>query len=70
MKMLGLVLIGLGVVALIYGGITYNKQHTVLDVGGIKASVTEKKTLPISPILGVVALVAGAAMVAAGSRKG
>ncbi len=60
----------LGALALIYGGINYKKEETVLDIGGIKATATEHKTLPISPVAGAAALVAGAVILAVSARKG
>jgi len=62
MKPLGIVLVALGVIALIYGGIGYNKNTTVLDLGGIKATATEHKTLPIAPVVGVALLIGGVAL--------
>jgi len=59
MKIGGVLLLVLGALVLIYGGITYNRTRTVLDMGPIQATATEKKTIPFSPILGGVALVAG-----------
>ena len=59
MKLVGLVLAVLGVLALVYGGISYNRQRTVLDVGPFKATATEQKNIPLSPIVGGVALLSG-----------
>ena len=63
MRVLGAILIILGIIALAYGGITYTKRDTVLDAGPIEATVDEKKTIPLPPILGAAALLAGALMV-------
>ena len=68
MKLLGIALVILGVVALIYGGIGYNRQTTVLDVGGIKATATEHKTIPIAPIVGVISLIGGVALLVVSKR--
>jgi hypothetical protein len=68
MKILAIALIVLGVVGLIYGGIGYNRQTTILDVGGIKATATEHKTIPIAPIAGGLAL-AGGVVLLMSSRK-
>ena len=62
MKIVGIALVILGIVALVYGGIGYNRQTTILDVGGIKATATEHKTLPITPVAGAIALVGGIAL--------
>jgi hypothetical protein len=62
MKLLGVALVILGIIALIYGGIGYNRQTTILEVGGIKATATEHKTIPIAPIAGAIALIGGIAL--------
>lgn len=59
MKFMGFVLVILGVLALVYGGISYNRQRTVLDVGPFKATATEQKNIPLSPIVGGIALLGG-----------
>lgn len=69
MKSLGLVLVVAGVLALAYQGFTYRKTEKVLDLGSIEASVTRDKTVPIPPIAGAIALVAGLAIVFASGRK-
>ena len=59
MKIFGFVLVIIGVLALVYGGISYNRQRTVLDVGPFKATATEQKNIPLSPIVGGIALLGG-----------
>jgi hypothetical protein len=70
MKMLGLALIVLGVLALAYQGFTYTTRETVIDIGPIKATTEREKTFPLPPILGIVAVAGGVALMFAGSRKG
>jgi hypothetical protein len=65
----GIVLIVLGVVALLYQGITYTKRETVLDIGPLHATADREKTLPIPPVLGVAALAGGVALLVVGGRK-
>ena len=62
----GLVLFGL--VALLYGGIGYNRKTTILDVGGIKATATEHKTLPIAPVVGGIGFLGGIVLLATRKR--
>jgi hypothetical protein len=69
MKVFGAILIVLGALALAYGGFTYTKRDKVLDVGPIEASVDKKERVPISPIVGGLAVVAGLALVFAGGRR-
>jgi len=68
MRMLGVVLIVLGIVALAYGGITYTKHEKVIDAGPFHASVDEKKHVPLPPVAGAIALVAGILLVSRRTR--
>jgi hypothetical protein len=65
MKNLGVALVILGTIAVVFGGIGYNRQRTILDVGGIKATATEHKTIPIAPIIGAIVLMGGVAILLA-----
>lgn len=59
MKPMGFVLLVAGVLVLVYGGISYSRQKTVIDLGPIKATATEQRHVPLSPIVGGIAIVAG-----------
>jgi uncharacterized membrane protein YidH (DUF202 family) len=69
MKTIGIVLVILGIVALVYGGISYNKNRTVLQVGSVNVTATEHKKIPVPAIVGVVAVVGGAALLMTGGRR-
>jgi hypothetical protein len=66
----GIVLIALGLAALAYQGFTYRTRETVIDIGPIKATAERQKTVPLPPIVGIVAVIAGVGLLVAGSRKG
>ena len=66
---LGIVLIALGLGALAYQGITYTTRETVVDIGPIHATAEREKTIPLPPVLGIVAVAAGVVLVVAGVRK-
>jgi hypothetical protein len=68
MRPLGIILIVLGVLALVYGGFTYTHQKKVVDLGPIQASKKETNTVPLPPILGVVAILGGGALLFTGKR--
>ncbi len=68
--LVGIVLIVLGALALAYQGITYTTREKVVDLGPIKASVDKRKTIPLPPILGAVALATGAVLVVVGYKRG
>jgi hypothetical protein len=63
MKTIGFLLVLIGAIALAYKGISYTRQRTVFEVGGLEAKVDERKTIPLSPILGVTALTAGIVLI-------
>ena len=68
MKIIGITLVILGIVALIYGGINYTGQKTILEVGSFKATATEHKTIPVSPLIGAISLIGGIGLFWAGRR--
>ena len=69
MRIVGYVLIALGVVSLAIGGITYTKREKVLDIGPIQATADRQKTIPLPPLLGGLALAGGIVLVIAASKK-
>ncbi len=69
MKLAGIILIVLGVLALAYQGIRYTTQEKLVDIGSLKVTTTEKKTIPLPPVVGGVAILAGVALILAERRK-
>ncbi len=69
MKLLGIILVVLGVLALVYQGIQYTSREKILEIGSIKLSADTKKTIPLPPIVGGVSLIAGIALILADRRK-
>lgn len=69
MKIVGILLIVLGIVALIWGGISYTHEETLVDIGPIEAKTETRETIPLPPLLGGLSLVGGVALLIAGSRK-
>jgi hypothetical protein len=69
MKIVGILLIVLGVVALAYGGFSYTKREKIVDLGPIQATAETQETVPLPPILGGLALAGGIVLLIAGSRK-
>jgi UDP-N-acetylmuramyl pentapeptide phosphotransferase/UDP-N-acetylglucosamine-1-phosphate transferase len=64
----GLILIIIGVISLVFQGVTYTRHKKVLQVGSFEATTEQHKTIPLPPIIGGVALVAGVALLMLGRR--
>lgn len=63
-KTLGILLIVIGLVGLAWGGFTYTSKEKAVDLGPIEITRDSKKTVPVPPILGAVALIGGIALIA------
>ena len=66
---IGLVLILLGVAGLALGGFSFTHKEKVLDVGPIEATADEKETLPIPPVVAILAVVGGVVLIATSARR-
>ena len=69
MKAIGIVLIVVGLIGLIWGGISWTDRDTVVDLGGLQVQSEEREGFPISPVVGGICLAAGAALLIAGGRR-
>jgi len=66
---IGVVLVILGAAALIWPRIGFTEKETIVDVGSVSVTAETKKSLPLPPILGGIALAGGVGLIVAGSRK-
>ena len=67
--MVGILLTAIGVILLIYQGVTFTTREKVIDFGPIQAYKQKNKTIPLPPILGVLAIAGGVLLIVAGVRK-
>jgi hypothetical protein len=67
-SIVGILLVILGVIGFAVGGLSFTRQKKDVDIGPVQISHEKKETIPISPILSGVSLVAGIALVFAGAR--
>jgi len=65
----GVLLTVLGLLALVYQGITYTSRETVIDIGPVQATAERERTLPLPPVLGITAVAAGVALLVASARR-
>ena len=69
LKIVAIVLIVAGVIGLVYGGFTYTRTTHEAKLGPLELSVEDKETVNVPVWAGVVAIVAGGALLLVG-RKG
>ena len=69
-KLVGIVLIVAGALALGYGGFTYTKETHQAQVGPLKFSVKDTETVNVPVWLGVGAIVIGGLLLLVGGKKG
>ncbi|MES2263690.1 MAG: hypothetical protein V4724_34660 [Pseudomonadota bacterium] len=69
-KIIGIFLIVTGVAGLAFGGFSFTKETHKASLGPFALSVQEKETVNIPLWASLIAIAAGAAAMAAGSRKG
>ena len=69
MKLLGIVLVILGVIGLAYGGATWTTKEKVVDLGPLQVTHDKTQSLPLPPIAGGVCLIAGVVLLVAAGRQ-
>jgi hypothetical protein len=69
LSLAGVVLVVLGLAALVYQGFTYTSRETVIDLGPIHATADRQRTVPLPPVVGIVAVMGGVALLVAGARQ-
>ena len=68
MRLVGILLMIFGVLALAYGGIRYTTHEKVLDIGPLQATTERHHEILLPPIIGIASIVGGIVLVAAKTR--
>jgi len=68
-KVLGLVLVVLGVLALVYKGFTFTRETHEAKLGPVEFSVKDRERVAVPTWVGVVAVVAGAGLLLVPGRR-
>ena len=68
-RVIGLVLVILGIVALAWGGVFWTDRDTVLDAGPLEVQTEEREGFVVPPVLGVIALVGGIILLVLPDRR-
>jgi hypothetical protein len=68
-RIAGIVLIAIGLVGLLWGGLSWTREKTVVDIGPVDVRAQERESIPVSPIVGGIALVAGIVLLVVPGRR-
>ena len=69
LKIMAIVLIVAGIVALLYGKFSYTKETDNIKLGPFEMSVAEKQTVNVPVWAGVMAIVSGGVLLLYASKK-
>ena len=69
LSIVGILLIVLGIATFAYQGITYTTQEKVVDLGPLQMTAEKTRTIPLSPIMGGIALAGGIVLLIVGKRS-
>ena len=63
LKVVGIVLVVLGIAGLAYGGLSWTSRDTIVDAGPIEITTDKTERLPLPPLAGGLLLVAGVVLI-------
>jgi hypothetical protein len=66
---IGIALIVLSIIGFAAGGFSFTHEKKDVDLGPLQVSHQQKQTVPISPVVSVLALVGGIGLVVVGVRS-
>jgi len=69
MKILGSILIVVGILMLVFGNVSFTQEKKVIDIGPVEINKKEKKTVVWPNYAGGIAVVAGVVILVAGYKK-
>ena len=69
MKIIAILLIVAGALALAYGGFSYTREKTAVKLGSLELKVQEKETVNVPVWAGIGAIVVGGLLLVLGSRS-
>jgi hypothetical protein len=68
-RIVGVILVAIGLVGLLFGGVFWTDEKTIVDIGPVEARAQEREGVPISPIVGGVIAAAGVVLLLVPARR-
>jgi uncharacterized membrane protein YidH (DUF202 family) len=67
-RIVGLILIVVGVAALLLGGVFWTDRDTVIDAGPLQVTTEQREGVSVPPLVGIIALIGGVVLLVAPVR--
>ena len=68
-RVVGLILVVIGIVAFVWGGVFWTDRDTVIDAGALQITTEEREGVPLPPLVGAIALIGGIVLLIVPARK-
>jgi hypothetical protein len=68
-RIIGLVLVIFGLVALVWGGVFWTERDTIVDAGPLEIATERREGFPLPPIVGILSVVGGIVLLAVPERR-
>ena len=68
-RLVGVVLIVVGILGVVYGGFTYTSKEKAAEIGPVEIQVEKENKVNVPMWAGVVVLVAGVVLVSTGGKR-
>ena len=67
-RIVGLILVVIGIVALVWGGVFWTDRDTLINAGPLQVTTEQREGFRVQPIVGIIAIVGGIALLVARKR--
>jgi hypothetical protein len=68
-RIVGVVLIAIGIAAFAWGGVFWTDRDTVIDAGPLEVTTEEREGMALPPVVGALALVGGIVLLVLPERR-
>jgi drug/metabolite transporter (DMT)-like permease len=68
-RIVGLVLLIVGIVALLWGGVFWTERDTIIDAGPVEVTAENEEGIAIPPVLGILAAIGGIVLLVIPDRR-
>jgi hypothetical protein len=68
-RLIGLVLVIVGIAALVWGGVFWTDRDTIVDAGPLEVTTEEREGVALPPVIGIIAIAGGALLLFVPDRR-